>query len=281
MALEQEGTYNDLSPKLREKLEQRIESFGKNVRYKFNLAHPNPDPEKYNGAIVYPSQYNLHPVQWKIIDSDEERKDKQKTKSIGVIEKVERDDRGNLQYRYIGLRITDSEKGVKFFNMEKDEDRNMVAALELHPKNGNGLFPNKEMVAMFSRVDEAKHATEKRAERSARKKALDAVEGMSDKEVKDFADAMSWDSTEDIDLIRNKAEELAETTPDLFNDLIAAKSTAIRSVIKKAIDNRILNHTPSDGSLSWASTGQQIIALGQNTGDKNDIERFAAWMNES
>ena len=285
MALEQEGIYNDLSPKLREKLEQRINSFGRWVRYKFNLGRPNPDPTHYNGAIVYPSQYNLHPVQWKITDNDETderiKAGKQKSKNIGVIEKTERDERGNIQYRYTGLRITDNEKGIKLFDMDKDEDRNMVAALELHPKNGSGLFPNKEMVAMFSRVDEAKYAQEKRAERSARKKALDAIEEMSDKDIIDFADAMSWDSTEDIVLLKNKVEELGETTPDLFNDLISGNKLKYQSVIKKGIDNKIITHNPTDGSLSWASTGQQIIALGQNTGGKNDVERFSAWMQES
>lgn len=279
--LEQEGIYNDLSPKLREKLETRIDSFGRFVRYKFNLARPNPDPQKYNGDIIYPSQYNLHPVQWKITDNDEDRKDKQKVKNIGVIEKTERDDRGNLQYRYLGVRITDIERGVKIFDMEKEEDRTMVAALELQPKNGSGLFPNPQMVSIFSRVDEAKHATEKRAERSARKKALDAAEDMTDKEIVDFADAMSWNSTEDSILLRNKVEELAENTPELFNDLISGQKIKYQSIIKKGIDNKILSHNTSEGSLAWASTGLQIISLGLGSGTKTDIERFAEWFLEA
>lgn len=288
--LEQEGIYNDLSPKLREKLEARINSFGRIdnegnlvgiVRYKFNLARKNPDPTNYNGPIVYPSQYNLHPVQWKITDNLEDRKDKQKVKNIGVLEKVERDEKGNLQYRYIGLRITEHEKGVKLFDLSKEEDKNMIASLELHPKNGEGLFFNNQMVSMFSRIDQNKFAAEQRAERSARKKALDAVEDMSDKDIIDFADAMSWDSTEEPGLLRNQVEGLAESTPQLFNDLVSGQKIKYQSIIKKAIDNKILNHNPSEGSISWTSTGQQIIALGVNTGMKNDIERFAEWLQES
>lgn len=286
--LEQEGIYNDLSPKLREKLEARINSFGKLVRYKFNLARPNPDPEKYNGAVVYPSQYNLHPVQWKITDNDETEErlkaGKQKVKNIGVIEKVERDERGNLQYRYTGVRITDIERGVKIFDMEKEEDRTMVAALELQPKNGTGLFPNPQMVSMFSRIDDKKYAAEKRAERSERKKALDAVEVMSDKEIIDFADGMAtdeWNSTQDMDILRNKIGEFAESTPVLFNDIVSSDKIKYKSIIKKAIDNKILNHNPSEGSLSWVSTGQQIISLGVATGDKSDIERFAEWFTDA
>ncbi len=281
MALEQEGIYNDLSPELRKKLEAHINSFGRYVRYKFKLEKKNPDPTEYNGKMVFPSQYNLHPVQWKITDKEEKRPDKQTSKNIGNIEKVERDERGNLQYRYIGLRINESEKGIKIFDMEKDEDRNTVAWLELHPKNGNGLFFNNQMVSVFSRVDETKLANEQRAERSARKKALDAVENMSDKEIVDFADAMTWDSTDEPLLLRNKVEDLAEKTPELFNDLINSQSLKYRTIVKKAIDNKILNYNPSDGSIAWTSTGQQIISLGANNSAKSDIERFADWLGES
>jgi len=282
--LEQEGIYNDLSPKLREKVEARINSFGKTVRYKFNLARPNPDPQKYNGAIIYPSLYNLHPVQWKITDNDETeerlKSGKQKVKNIAVIESVEKDDRGNPVYRFKGVKISDIEKGIKVFDMDNEEDRSKVASLELHPKNGNGMFPNKQMVAMFSRVDETELATKERSERSARKKAMDIAEAMSDKEVVDFADGMAtdeWDSTQDLFLLRNMVEKIAETNPELFNDKVHSKQMEIQATIKKAIANRIVSHNPAEGSLSWTNTQQVIIALGAGFGDKNDVERFAEW----
>ena len=52
MSLENFAHYNDLSPKLRQELEDKVASFGKSVRYKFDIAKPNPDPTKYNGEIV-------------------------------------------------------------------------------------------------------------------------------------------------------------------------------------------------------------------------------------
>lgn len=279
--LENEGIYNDLSPKLREKLEARINSFGRFVRYKFNLERKNPDPTNYNGPIIFPSQYNLHPVQWKITDNEEDRKDKQKVKNIGVIEKTERDERGNLQYRFTGLRITDIDRGVKIFDMEKEEDKTMVASLELHPKSGSGLFPNPQMVSIFSRIDQNKYAAQKIAERTARKKAMDAVDEMSDKDIVDFVDGMNWDSTEDIEILKNKVGELAETTPEIFNDLISGQKLKYQAIIKKAIDARILSYNPSEGSIAWFSTGLSIISLGAGGGHKTDIERFAEWFLEA
>lgn len=275
--LEHEGIYNDLSPKLRKKLEERIESFGKNVRYKFKLERRNPDPQKYNGEFIYPSLYCLHPVQWKITDNDEDRNDKQKIKNIGVIESVKRDERGNLEYRFKGARIPDIRKGILYLDLTVKEDMDMAAALELHPKTRNGLFPNKQIIPVLERIDEAALAKEKRAERSERKKALDAVEEMSDAEIVEFADAMTWDSTVDIDLLRNQVEDLAEKTPIYFNDIVKDKKVKIQAIIKRAIDNKVFGYNPAEGTLSWMNTGQLIVNLGRGTGEKEDVIRFAEW----
>ncbi len=282
--LDHEEMYNDLSPRLRDTLEERINSFGQKVRYKFNLARKNPDPTKYNGDIIYPSLYNLDPCTFKITDTLEDRQGKQKIKNIGIIKSIEKNDRGVSVFQFHRIRIPAIQKGILSFDLSKEEDKTFVAALELHPKNGNGLFPNPQMIPMFNRVDETKLATEKRAERSARKKAMDVVEAMSDKDIVQFADGMAtdeWDSTQDIELLKNKLEELAETTPSLFNDLVAGKKMEYKAAIKRAIDSGVLSHNPATGSLSWSTTQQPIISLGMGFGDKTDIERFADWFMES
>lgn len=282
--LEQEGIYNDLSPALREKLEKKIEAFPKKVRYKFNVARPNPDPQKYNGEIIYPAQYNLHPVQFKITDNDETpdrlKAGKQKVKNVAIIESVLRDDKGNTQYRYEGIRVLDTDKGIKVFDKENPDDLNKIALLELHPKLKGGLFQNNQMVAMVERIDEYAVATKERLERTARKKAMDIAEVMSDKDILEFVDGMAtdeWDSTQDIRMLRNKVESLAETHPDIFNDKVHSKKMEIQSIIKRAINNQVLSINPAEGSLMWYSTQQVIISLGVGIGDKNDVERFAEW----
>lgn len=72
MQLEQVAHYNNLSSKLRKELEEKLKSFGKTVRYKFDISKPNPDPSKYNGDIVWPNKYTLDPAVWDIIDPYEE-----------------------------------------------------------------------------------------------------------------------------------------------------------------------------------------------------------------
>ena len=68
MKLEAVAHYNNLSPKLRKELEEKIKGFGKAVRYKFDISKHNPDPDKYNGEVVWPNTYTLDPCVWNIVD---------------------------------------------------------------------------------------------------------------------------------------------------------------------------------------------------------------------
>ena len=86
MSLENFAHYNDLSPKLRLELEKKVESFGRVVRYKFDIAKPNPDPSRYNGDTIYPNIYTLDPTRFALQDPYEDRDDKAKTKTIALID---------------------------------------------------------------------------------------------------------------------------------------------------------------------------------------------------
>jgi len=108
-------------------------------------------------------------------------------------------------------------------NLEDNrDDFYMAMMLELHPKNKDSKFASKTLRHMVTRIDENAAAKEARTERSERLKALNVAQGMSDTELIDFADAMQWDSTEEMEVLRNKAEELADTDPIFFNDLVEA-----------------------------------------------------------
>ena len=75
MLLRQIAHFNDLSPKLRQELEEKVRGFGKTVRYKFDISKPNPDPSHYNGPIIYPQIHTLDPTRFSINDPYEDRKE--------------------------------------------------------------------------------------------------------------------------------------------------------------------------------------------------------------
>lgn len=272
--LEQVGIYNDLSPKLRKQLEERVLSFGKRVRYKFKISNPNPDPQKTDGAVIWPFRYTLDPVTFSITDSLEDRANKQKVKRIGII--AEMDAEGKPQ-RFKRVRVEGRYRGVVEFDLENPDDFEMAAYLELHPKQVNGLFADKNKLQVFERIDEKKLATEKRTERSLRLLALNVAQGMSDSEIVDFADANGWDSTEDIDILRSRVEEMAEETPGMFKDFIESSKIEYQSAVQRALDKKVIAFDPTEHKFYWVENNQVITVVSAST-ESTEIEKMSLWL---
>jgi len=280
MSLENFAHFNDLSPELRLELEQKVESFGKRVRYKFDIAKPNPDPEKYNGAFVYPNMYTLDPTKFTIQDPYEKRVDKSKTKNIGLVDDNFLSDNG-IPERFKKVRVNGSQKSVLTLNLEDNrDDFYMAMMLELHPKNKDSKFASKTLRHMVTRIDENAAAKEARTERSERLKALNVAQGMSDTELIDFADAMQWDSSDNIEILRNRTEELADSNPVYFNDFVQGKTIEYQSMIKQAINKGLISFDSSEYKFIW-SGNQQTIAVLSPTGERSNIEKMSEWMQTS
>jgi hypothetical protein len=274
MSLEQTAHYNALSPKLREEIAEKLRSYGNRVRYKFNLSRPNPDPSKYNGEIVYPNSYTLDPCVFDILDNYED-KSKPRSKKIALIDGV--DEKG-VPNRFKKVKILAIQRGILDLELtEGSEDWYKAMYLELYPKLENGQFQDKNKVSVFSRIDEIKSADNAKRERTARLKALNIAQDMTNKQIVSFADAMMWDSTENIVILRNKVEELADTNPEFFNDLVAGKSLAYRSTIKQAVDRKVIDFDYGEYKFVW-SGNKQIIAVLSPAGEKNEIEKLADFL---
>ncbi len=276
MLLANVAHFNDLSPELRKKLEDKVDSLGTTVRYRFKIEHDNPDPEKYGGKkVIFPALYTLDPAVFSINDPYEKRSDKSRSKRIGLVDGV---DEKNLPNRFRKIKLYDRDRGIYVLNLKDDpEHRDFAMYLELHPKMEGGLFSDKSRQQIFSRIDENAFATQQRKERSIRKVAMDTAEKMSDAEVLEFAQGMLWDDTQEIGILRNMAEDIAESTPEMFNDIVNDKRIKYRAAIKRAVDNKIFNYNPDDCKLTWASNSQIIVTLGRGELD-NDYERLGDWL---
>lgn len=272
--LHQVAQYNDLSQKLLERLEKRIEGFGQTVRYKFDIERLNPDQTNYNGKTIFPQMYTLDPSVFTIIDKDEDDKKKSKTKTIALI--AEQDEKG-MPTKFRKIRVLAGMRGILRLELDKEEDRDTCMLLELHPKLEGGDFADKDKHKVVKRIDEQATAINARTERSARVKALNIAQGMSEKELVDFCDAMLLDSSRDIELLRNDVEELADTTPDFFNDLVSGKSVEYQALVKQAMNKNIITFDPAEYKFSYVGNKQTITVLSP-TGEKNEVEKMAEWL---
>lgn len=280
MSLENFAHYNDLSPKLRLELEKKVESYGKVVRYKFDIAKPNPDPSRYNGDTVYPNMFTLDPTRFTIQDPYETRDDKTKTKTIALIEESSINADG-LPEKFVKIRVPGARKSILSLHVEESrEDFYMAMFLELHPKLKGGKFSNKNSYQIFSIIDENAAARGARSERSERLKALNVAQAMSDADLIDFADAMQWDSAENFEILRNKVEELADTNPVYFNDLVSSKAVEYQSLIKQAMNKELISFNYGEYKFIW-SGNQQLITTLSPTGTQTEIQKLSDWMQTS
>lgn len=275
MSLRQEGQFNDLSPKLRTELSEKVRGFGKTVRYKFDVSNENPDPAKTNGKVIWPNVYVLDPALFYITDPYETRETKSKSKRIGLIMEV--DDKG-VPNKFKKIKVDGKYAGILKLEIEEiDEHFEYAMYLEMHPKLTNGKFSDRSKRQIFTRIDEQAAAKQQRADRSERLKALNVAQSMSDKELIDFADAMLWDSSQDIDILKNQIEELADTNFSFFNDLVEGKRVEYQSSTQQALNKNNISFDPAAYDFLWSSNRQIIVKLSPVEG-KNHIELMAEWL---
>jgi len=272
--LQQVAHYNDLSPKFREELEAKILSFGKSVRYQFKISNINPDPEKYNGQIIWPQMWTLDPITFRVVDPYENRPGVSKSKLIGMVKDV--NEKG-IPTSFNRVRVHRRHEGKLKFDLESPDDQAYVMYLELHPKLIEGQFLDKGTKQVVLRIDEKKEAIENRERRDKKRLAGNAARAMKPQEIKDFAAAMQWDENLEIDVLRDKVEDLADQTPDLFNDAIANNGVEYKSNIKRALDRGIIAFNPAEHKFLWVANQQVITSLEAGLDGKNEIERFAEW----
>jgi hypothetical protein len=116
--------------------------------------------------------------------------------------------------------------------------------------------------------------------RENRANAMFVASQMTEQEVKDFASAMGWDEHQDIHIMRDKIMQDADNDPDWFKSFIDNKSIEYRAVIKRAMDNNIIQWQPVENKFVWASNNQPIAIL-DRCEDGKVLERMSDWISTS
>jgi hypothetical protein len=269
---------NNLSVALREKLEKKILTYSKKVRYKFKISHRNPDPEKHGGAVIYPSFYMLQPVTFFIDDKWTETKD---GKEIQRIERrkiglpTDAMDQHGDPAGFNSIHIKERDAGIFELNLDNAADRDKWAYMELHPEHSNGMFggPN----GLFEHIDEKSDAKRRVDLRRKKDDAMSVAVNFSLKEVKDFAAAMGWNEFEDDEILQDKIQDLAEKDPDFFTTFVEEKNYHYRAVVTRAENAGLWSWVPTEYKYIWTTSGETIVAFGRSEG-QDRIERMSDWL---
>jgi hypothetical protein len=251
-------------------LEEQAAKVGNKVRYRFDISSANPDPEKYNGDLVYPHIWTLPQRKFKILDRDKKWKD------IAIVKG--KDEKG-IPNKFGKIQVRGSGLGYLELNMSDPDHQDIFAILELHPRNKDGFFKDPNKPGKFVRIDELANAKNNRKERSARVDAMFLAANYSDQEVRDFASAMNWDESDPIEILRDRAEVLAEKDSPTFLNAINDGKTADKALIKRALNKGILSFDPLENKISWTESREVICVLERiDSEGHNEVYRMAEWL---
>jgi len=272
------GHYNDLSPELRASLEKKIESFGTQVTYLFDIAKDDPHPEN-RGMKVYPQIFTLTPGTFSIQDKQEKRPGKSALKTIGVIKGLP-DEKG----RPVGfekMKVFNAQMGRFTLDLTTREGQDLAMMAELHPKHSGGMFQNTNLPAVFRRLDEKANAKKNSEIRALRTEALIASQEMTDDEILEFAAGIpGMDEYGDSGVVRDQVEAFAENDPAEFMKIVNSGTVAHKAIVKRAFDKQILIFIPIENKVIW-HTNQQLLAVlpfQEADSTKTHIDLMADWL---
>jgi hypothetical protein len=263
--------FNVLPAKLRERLNESRANTGGTVKYKFYIAHQNPDGERRAaGELIYPMTYTLTPVTFSIMYDGA-------MLTIGMTDGKMQFDGEKEGWHFRRVQVIEREQGIKTLDLSIPEHIEMFEYLELHPKLEGGLFRDTKAPAMFVRVDELKESKTKLRLKENRSAALMVATRMNEQEVRNFAAAMNWNELADLDILKDKMTEIADKDPDFFRKFVDDPRQEYKATIKRAMDQNIVSFVPTEHKFIWASNGSTIAVLERADG-MNFLDQMADWV---
>jgi hypothetical protein len=259
--------YNEISVALQKKLDDERVAVGKLAKYKFYIARKNPDGEHKPGEeYLFPALYTLTPVTFSILEED------RKERSIGLYQGTEKhNDDEEIKFG----RVTLLERNEGILNLDLSVPEHMH--LELHPKNENGFFRDKNIPAMFCRVDELKEAKQRLRSKELRGQAIMVATKMGEGEVRNFAAAMNWNELEDFEILKDRMIEIADKDPEFFRKFVDDPAIEYKAIIRRAIDANVINWIPVEAKFIWSSNGSTIAMIDRSSVDKY-LDGFSDWL---
>lgn len=266
------GELNKISPELRKKLNDEYRVAGKVVKYKFYIAHKNPDGQHKQGEdYIFPMLYTLTPVVFFINDGEERKRVK-----IGLYDTTIRDkDVEEQKFNRVTLRSRD--EGVLTLDMEQREHQEIFEYLELHPKNENGFFRDKNIPALFCRMDELKEAKQRLKTKEMRGQAMMVATRMTEQETRNFAASMNWNQFEDYEILKDRMIEIADKDPEFFRKSVEDPAQEYKAVVKMALDANILAWQPVECRYVWGSNNSLLVILDRGAAEK-PLDGLADWL---
>tara|TARA_R100001509_G_C4875243_1_gene218303 strand:+ start:527 stop:1363 length:837 start_codon:yes stop_codon:yes gene_type:complete len=242
--------YNNYSKELIKKIPR-----GSTVMYKLSDIQPDPDNE---GRFLIPAYRNV-PSTDEIYDpvSDD-------YVQIAYITNVKADGEavlGEINFTRMG-------GGCIVLNGNNPTHQKIYQYLELSNSNLSNKNRVTSKTGFFKKADEKADAISERKERKMILEAMQKASNLNTDDVKFVASSLGMKLNKSEDELRNDVEEFAEYNPEDFLNITLQQTNRTESLVREAVDLRIITHNQKSGKFVWRESKKDIFTYKKKIGVK-------------
>lgn len=241
--------FNNISDKL---LKSTMLKPGERVTYRlYNIQKSPMDPSR----LAIPASKNV-PVIDQIWDEE-----KQEYVDIAALKSV--DAEGNPTFHEIFFTAQQAGHLTLFGGRALDQEIHSYMMLTNHNASNPNRDTTKDIV--FELVDEGAKAEKETKKRNMKREALNAAADLTPEDVRNFSAALGKDDTKPVAVLRNELEELADTDPAAFLDLIGNKQAVMKATINRAVTKGVIVFNEEQSRFEWPNK-EAILTVARSTG---------------
>lgn len=261
---------NKISPELEKYLKDR--PLKGNVKYRMLNGTKNIDPK----AIVGKDDYVFPSITQIILRA---RLKDPGTKQPVEIAHVRTMGKDNVE-AYGVLNVPDTNRGVFVLHEGIMDEEEIYHVVELLNENASNPHRDASVPPVFERVDEVSLSKGKVQQRNIRIEMLKYIDILDPLEKRILYAANGGGFDDDLDVVTDKLQELAEKDATWFKGMVENRLTPIKSIVKQALDKGHIQYNAQTNQYIWVATGDVIVSLDRIEGVA-PVQQFAEWLDTS
>jgi len=157
-------------------------------------------------------------------------------------------------------------------------DEELYEILWLSPEREGSPCQDSSYEIKYRLIDETAAATGKINKFNSLKRVIDIVEDIEEEQARSIMAALNQPKYQDRDLLLINLKNYAMTNVDQFLKVYDSKETPLKSTVKKAIEEGVLEHSLKTGELK---VGGATIATIKTTNAESFPDAFINWANSA
>ena len=244
---------------------------GQMVKYRLLNGTPNIDPQRKKGDdMLYPSCVAIS-LQEKIKDPEGG------IKQVGLVKAFD----DNERPIFVDFILTPQKGDGGFFFLSGDRvaDIEMYDIIELKNNNKSNPYRDISVTPIFERVNEAAESKVRSKKRNYLFDSLDAIRHWTPEEMRFAGASNGLSSALEIDVLKDKLEEIAERDPETFYKSIESEDNKLKAIIKLATEAGFISFNAHE--YKWIDKNGETVALLDRREGENEVTGLLQFLKTS